>query len=204
MSEARSLFTRRRILLSRLVIWPLGALLLATGSGWETRPPWGGLLYLAGCLLVGVATIGRLWCSLYICGRKTRELVTSGPYSMSRNPLYFFSAIGAVGVGLGTETFTVPAVLLLLFAVAYPVVIRDEERKLRALHGDVFDAYVVRTPRFFPRLSARSEPESYTVNPRGFRNALFDALWFVWLIGLLELAESAREAGLVPSLLTLY
>lgn len=204
MSEARSLFTRRRILLSRLIVWPLGALLLATESAWEVHPPWDGLLFLVGAVLVGGASIGRLWCSLYICGRKTRELVTSGPYSMTRNPLYFFSAVGAVGVGLGTETLAVPALLLLLFALAYPSVILAEERKLRALHGSAFDAYVASTPRFFPRLSACAEPAAYVVDPHRFRRALFDALWFVWLMGLLELGESLRDAGLVPSLLTLY
>ncbi len=198
------LFSRQRILLSRLVILPLGAVLLATESAWEVHPPWDGLLFMVGCVLVGVASIGRLWCSLYICGHKTKDLVTNGPYSMTRNPLYFFSAIGAVGVGLGTETLTVPALLLLLFALAYPSVIFTEERKLRALHGPAYDAYVARTPRFFPRRSALSEPDTYAVDPRRFRRALFDALWFVWLVGLLELAEALREAGAVPRLLTLY
>lgn len=204
MSKGRSIFSRQRILVSRLVVWPLGAALLVTASAWEVHPPWNGLLFLAGCVLIGVASIGRLWCSLYICGRKTKELVTSGPYSVTRNPLYFFSAIGAIGVGLGTETLTVPAVLILLFALSYPSVILAEERKLLALHGHAYDTYFAGTPRFFPRLAIPAEPDVYAVDPRRFRRALFDALWFVWLMGVLELGEALREAGILPSLLILY
>jgi protein-S-isoprenylcysteine O-methyltransferase Ste14 len=36
----------------------------------------------------------RLWCSLYISGYKNSQLITSGPYSLCRNPLYFFSFVG--------------------------------------------------------------------------------------------------------------
>lgn len=199
-----NIFARQRILISRVIIWPLAAVLLVTTSAWETRPPIDGLIFLVGCALAGVATIGRLWCSLYICGRKTEQLVTSGPYSMTRNPLYFFSAIGAIGVGLATETLTVPAVLIVLFGVTYPSVIRAEEHKLRAVHGAAYDAYVASTPRFLPRLSGFSEPESYEVDPSKFRRALSDALWFVWLVGILELGEALREMAFIPSLFSLY
>jgi len=65
---------------------------------------WPGILMLAaGILLAGVGALGRLWCSLYIGGRKTHELVSAGPYGWCRNPLYLFSLIGALGVGLSTR-----------------------------------------------------------------------------------------------------
>lgn len=56
------------------------------------------ILFLLGLLLVGVATVGRLWCSLYISGHENSELITTGPYSLSRNPLYFFSLPGFAGI----------------------------------------------------------------------------------------------------------
>ena len=52
-----------------------------------------------GAGLIFVCISGRTWCSLYIGGRKNHELVTTGPYSVSRNPLYVFSIIGAIGIG---------------------------------------------------------------------------------------------------------
>ena len=66
----------------------------------RTYPAIPGVMMLAGCTLVGIATVGRLWCALYIAGYKTDKLITSGPYSMCRNPLYFFSLLGGIGVGL--------------------------------------------------------------------------------------------------------
>ena len=46
------------------------------------------------------------WSSLYIAGRKGRELVTVGPYSTCRNPLYFFSIVGAAGMGAQSGSLT--------------------------------------------------------------------------------------------------
>ncbi len=51
-----------------------------------------------GISLIVAAIIGRMWCTLYIGGRKSAEIVQSGPYSVTRNPLYVFSSIGAVGI----------------------------------------------------------------------------------------------------------
>jgi len=52
-----------------------------------------------GAALIFVCVSGRTWCTLYIGGRKNHELVTAGPYSVCRNPLYVFSIIGAIGIG---------------------------------------------------------------------------------------------------------
>jgi protein-S-isoprenylcysteine O-methyltransferase Ste14 len=94
------------------------------------------LLFLSGIVLVGVATVGRLWCSLYISGYKCAELISTGPYSMSRHPLCFFSFIGFVGVGLATETVTLALVMVCFFLLCYPVVIAQEESELSLRFGD--------------------------------------------------------------------
>ncbi len=95
-----------------------------------TYPAIPGAMMLVGCVLVGAATVGRLWCALYIAGYKTDKLITSGPYSMCRNPLYFFSLLGGVGVGLCTEYLTLAAVIVAAFAVIYPITIKREEERL--------------------------------------------------------------------------
>jgi protein-S-isoprenylcysteine O-methyltransferase Ste14 len=195
---------RYRIRTSRLIVWPLAVGIILAGSQWEQQFVLRGLLLLIGCVFVSTAAIGRLWCSQYICAYKTKHLVTSGPYSLSRNPLYVFSSIGAVGLGFATETLTIPFVLALLFAVFYPKVIRDEETKLAELHGEPFKAYMASVPRFWPRNFKIVEPEEYMVSPVKFRHALLDAIWFVWILGIIQMAAALRNANILPTLYKLY
>ena len=44
---------------------------------------------ILGFILVVFGSFGRIWASLYIEGNKTKNLITAGPFSMVRNPLYF-------------------------------------------------------------------------------------------------------------------
>jgi len=197
------LFVANRIRMSQLSMLLVAGLLAVSESHWE-RTFMDAVLFLVGAVLVGAATMGRLWCSLYIAGYKEGTLITTGPYSISRNPLYFFSFVGAVGLGLATETFTFGVLFAVWFALFYPAVIRAEERRLRELHGTRFEDYARRVPRFFPRFSLLVEPEHYTVRPVHFRNHLLDALWFVWGLGLLELIESVHMYQLLPTLVRWY
>jgi protein-S-isoprenylcysteine O-methyltransferase Ste14 len=160
-------------------------------------------LFMMGLVLIGVATVGRLWCALYISGRKSSELVTAGPYSISRNPLYLFSLIGFVGVGLATETVTIPLAVVAVFTATYPGLIASEEAHLRQAFGAEFEDYCARTPRFLPRFSAYQEAETWAVNPRIFRRTMLNALSFIWLAGLVEFVEALHELHLIQPLLQL-
>ena len=154
--------------------------------------------------LVAVASMGRMWCSLYIGGYKNDELIMQGPYSICRNPLYFFSMLGLLGVGFCTETFTFPAVFIVLFLLYYPFVIKGEEKRLKQIFGLGFDEYAKRVPAFFPRFSTYDEPENYNVKPAIYRRHMFSALWFIWIVGILELLEGIRGIGLFKPLWSLY
>lgn len=68
-----------------------------------TAPYISGILFLVGCLCVGAAMAGRIWCAQYIAGYKNDVLVREGPYSVCRNPLYFFSFLGCTA-SLGNRT----------------------------------------------------------------------------------------------------
>jgi len=200
----RTLVEKKRKILTWLLGIVLFLLVLFSESYWEQKIIVSDILFLFGVMLVGVATIGRLWCLLYISGYKTNTLIQCGPYSVCRNPLYFFSCLGGVGVGLASETLILPGIILVGFALYYPLLIRAEERKLHNLYGKEFEDYVNVTPRFFPLFRAFKEPNEYTLRPRAFRKGLFDALWFVWLVGILELIEAFHEYEVLPVLLRLY
>jgi protein-S-isoprenylcysteine O-methyltransferase Ste14 len=187
-----SYFATHRLLVSRIFAAAFFLVVLGVESAHEGTLL-STLLFLIGLALVGAATVGRLWCSLYISGHKNTALITTGPYSLSRNPLYFFSLLGFAGIGFASETVTLGIVLAVAMLVSYPTVIRREEGVLRERFGAAFEAYCARVPRFLPKLSGYVEPETYTVNPRLFRRTMLDVVWFIWFVGILELVEALHE-----------
>ena len=199
----RSFVRKQRILGSRLFGLAIVALLFISKSHWEDGL-WGPTFFLAGAVLIGIAVTGRLWCSLYISGYKSGTLIMTGPYSMSRNPLYFFSFLGAIGIGLATETLTIPACIAVVFAMYYPLVIKSEEKKLAGIHKEAFSDYCKSTPSFFPSFKLLAEPEEYTVKPKIFRRTLLEVWWFVVLLGVIEFKEALQQANLLPTILNLY
>ena len=132
-----------------------------------------------GAGLIFVCICGRTWCSLYIGGRKNYELVMTGPYSVSRNPLYVFSILGALGIG---AQFGAVSVALLAGVCAWAVhmlVVRQEERLLLAEYGDVYAGYLAEVPRFFPRFSLWKNVDVLEVRPRAFARTFGDACIFI-------------------------
>lgn len=194
-----------RIIVTQIFIAGLMVMLSISCNAWEdTVPLMSTLLFVVGIVLVGIASLGRLWCSLYIAGYKTDKLIIVGPYSMTRNPLYFFSLLGGIGVGFATETFSIPILIAVAFAIYYHCVIRSEEEELRQMHGNQFRQYEKRAPRFWPRIPKLFEPEEYTVKPIIFRKHIFHALWFIWIVGLLEIVEAFHELKYLPMIFKLY
>ena len=192
----------RRILASRLFVAAFFVLALLTESR-HAGSILSGLLALAGFVLVGIATVGRLWCSLYISGYKDARLVTVGPYSLCRNPLYLFSLLGFTGLGLLTETLTLGLLMALVFLAAYHLAIRREEDYLRARYGAAFEGYRATVPRFLPKLSGLREPDTYVAHPRLYRRTLADVVWFVWAAGGVTLIDALHEQRLLTALITL-
>jgi protein-S-isoprenylcysteine O-methyltransferase Ste14 len=198
MRRAIVFLQQHRILVSRLFVAVFFAAIVLCESALEGSLA-ATLLFLLGVVLVGVATVGRLWCSLYISGNKDSELVTVGPYSVSRNPLYFFSLVGFIGVGLATEALTFACALGAFFAIVYPLIIAAEERALAARFGQSFADYCARTPRFVPRWSRYVEPRTWTVNTKLFQRTMRDVVWFIWLVALIELVEALHEHGIIAA-----
>lgn len=191
---------KRAVLISGLLLL---IALLFSDSLW----PSGSLLHesseLLGYALIFLCIAGRSWCSLYIGGRKKAQLVEDGPYSVSRNPLYLFSLIGSIGVGLQTGSFTAALVCGLFVFAIFNLVIQREEIFLSAHFPASFAAYAARVPRWGPRLSRWQSSEELLVRPRFVLLTFRDALGFLAAIPLLEAVEWAQSAGWLPVLLRL-
>jgi protein-S-isoprenylcysteine O-methyltransferase Ste14 len=188
-----------RVILTRVLALMVLVLFLISRNRIEGRIQMS-LLDFAGLVCIIISAFGRVWSSVYIAGYKTSSLIESGPFSATRNPLYLFSLIGTVGIGLASGSILILLLLLLCFGIYYPLVIRREEKSLRELHGAKFELYAGRVPRFLPKLSLFSEPETYSVKPKMLRRALLDASYFVWVFGAVQLIANLREAGIFPAL----
>ena len=173
------------------------AVALCTGTQWDPASPTRVLIEDIGLVLIAVAIVGRAWCSLYIGGRKAAELVTTGPYSISRNPLYFFSFVGASGVGAQSGSLTLGVIFLLAtMSIFLPLIAREETFLAHTMPR--FDAYRGLTPRLWPRLSLWRSPHEITVRPALFLRTLFDGLPFVLAWPLFDGIEALQQSGLLP------
>jgi protein-S-isoprenylcysteine O-methyltransferase Ste14 len=179
-------------------------LLLVSTSRWGPRSDLVAILYPLGILLAGLAVAARLWTSVYHAGYKVHTLLTVGPYSMCRNPMYFCNCIGAVGAGLTTGMLSLTALIVAGLVLYYPFVIRREERKLRREHGEAYEAYCQRTPAFLPAWRLLDEPEKYTTNIRLFRTKIGDSLVPVVALAAIHVIQSLHVHDLLPGLFQLY
>lgn len=110
------------------------------------------------CLMVGsaVAVLGlalRLWAAG--CLRKHKELCLTGPYRLTRNPLYLGSFVMGIGFCIASAQLWLLAFFLILFALVYAPVIHREQAELRNAYGESYGDYVEQVPKFFPSLTAR-------------------------------------------------
>lgn len=121
------------------------ALVVATGAT--------GLLGGLGLYLAGMAALGPAYDVSSTFGARLHDgqrLVTSGPYSVVRHPMYLGLTIAAVGASLLYRTWTA-----LAYVVSLPVLVvraRREDEVLAAAFGAAWEAYRDQVPGWFPRL----------------------------------------------------
>jgi protein-S-isoprenylcysteine O-methyltransferase Ste14 len=143
-------------------------------------------------LLVGLATIGRAWCGLYVFGRKSKELCQDGPYSIFRNPLYLFTFMGAMGVVLASERILLVIVFGLIYCSYYFLVIKFEERRLTILFGEEYEQYCAKVRRFIPGFRNYQSRERIEINPHLVFKKIAKGMWFFWLFAALEIIKALK------------
>src|SRR5437867_7411527 len=113
----------------------------------------------AASILVGlpVALVGGVFRAL-AAGviKKDTVMTTRGVYALTRNPLYFGSALLACGFVIMSWNVIAAILVLLPFGVIYPAVILRDERQLEVLFTDAFRASRRSVARFFLRFSRAS------------------------------------------------
>ena len=125
--------TRKGVLLGALVFARYEPISLASGAA-----------LLAGAMALRLASKG--------CLRRTRRVVTGGPYAFLRHPFYLgnlmadAALLAVAGLPLAIPFYTV------LFWLAYRGTMAGEERMLGELHGEAYGRYRAAVPGLLPRL----------------------------------------------------
>jgi protein-S-isoprenylcysteine O-methyltransferase Ste14 len=137
---------------------PLVALLASWGLGWiwpiaVDRPNWA---FWLGLILFAAPLLQAIWAVRTFARHRTpvdprgevSEIVTAGPFSYSRNPMYLSLIIAYVGCALMFNLPWAAALLLPVFLVLHFGVIRREETYLAAKFGEPYLSYMRRVRRW--------------------------------------------------------
>ena len=124
-------------------------------AGWPLIPglplvPLGVLLVAAGIALsvTGALLFRREGTEINPVSAANRKLVTSGPYTFTRNPMYLGLVTITLGIAFWIGAWPMFLAPLAIFATANWVHIPFEEAKMRRQFGAEFDAYVSRVRRW--------------------------------------------------------
>ena len=195
---------RKRLFLVQLLSIVAIATLLLSRPAWSEDRPFHEIIEMTGLSLVLVCIFGRLWSILYVGSRKNGELVTSGPYSITRNPLYLFSTIGAAGIGLMFGSVVVAMVLGFVSYHVFRMTAQKEADFLQGKFPQLYPSYAARTPFFWPDIWLYRDSGETTFSPVALRKTFLDALYFLAIFPVIEGIEYLQTTGHLPTFLWLY
>lgn len=129
---------------------------------------------LTGLLLVVTGELIRIW-AVSFAGSETRttgsvggsQLVTQGPYSITRNPLYVGNVLIYTGVGIMSNSIFpyLQIIGLFYFIFQYYAIIISEEEYLRLTFTEKFDLYTKTVGRLFPTFKKIPEEINSNIKP---------------------------------------
>jgi protein-S-isoprenylcysteine O-methyltransferase Ste14 len=108
---------------------------IAAGSGWLIEE--------------AIRRLGKQWAlpARLVEGHK---LITAGPYSYVRNPIYTGMLGMLIATGLAMEHWIATIAAFVVFAVGMVIRVRSEEKLLHAAFGEEFEEYARRVPAVLP------------------------------------------------------
>lgn len=182
LNQNRMLFSRGLIIMSIILV-------LFTRQMTEEESLLHGFLDFTGYVLVVLCGMGRLYATAFLGGHKNKTLVTDGPFSIVRNPLYLFSWLGFTGLALFSNNLWLILIVPAGFWILYHRLIAREEAFLQNAFGDEYEAYCRRVPRFIPDFRLFRQPDEFTLSPPLLSNAFKDNIWWFAIPPFFELFE---------------
>jgi protein-S-isoprenylcysteine O-methyltransferase Ste14 len=125
-------------------LYPWGALV-------SLRVVWLGVVLAIAGFAVAFSGAGLFWrkgTEINPTWEANKTLVMTGPYRLTRNPMYLGLVVFTLGIALCFGSLPMFAVPILVFATVSLVHIPFEEAKMRRQFGPVFDDYTHRVRRW--------------------------------------------------------
>ncbi|MCC6294247.1 MAG: isoprenylcysteine carboxylmethyltransferase family protein [Bryobacterales bacterium] len=163
---------------------PAGFALLATFLLTAGPSP---LTFALGAPVSALGLLLRSWAAGHLA--KNESLATSGPYALTRNPLYLGTLITALGLCLAGASPWLALLLLAIFVLVYYPVMELEEQHLRNLFPD-YAAYADSVPLLFPLRAPRGPLGGFhwrqwrrNQEYKALLGFLAALLYLLWLLG---------------------
>lgn len=121
----------------------------------------------------------RGWASGYI--NKDNELATRGPFSLTRNPLYFGNFVLGVGIAVAGNNIYCYVLFLLYYMLFFPFLMVIEHKRLKEKFGKQYEEWAQGLNSFFPKikkLQGNGFNISYYMKNREYR-VLYFSLFIV-------------------------
>lgn len=145
----------------------------------------------------------RWWATLYIGGRKGRELAVDGPYSLCRNPLYLGTFLLTISIAFYLHSFLLAFGVVVATPPYLGITIPWEEQTLRQLFGERFENYRRRTPKFLPEFKRFHSPSSIQVSMDGMSAEFQRALRWMWIPIIAQSLEQLKHSIWWPAWINL-
>jgi protein-S-isoprenylcysteine O-methyltransferase Ste14 len=127
--------SRVGILCLVVVLW------LATPSVWSIS---------IGFFFMMIGMFFRAWSSGYI--NKDMELATEGPYSLTRNPLYFGNLLLGTGIAIACGNWYSIVVFVVYYFSFFTFLIAFERKRMKRRFGAQYEAWAKQANLFFPKI----------------------------------------------------
>jgi protein-S-isoprenylcysteine O-methyltransferase Ste14 len=133
----------------------------------------------------------RAWAAGYI--NKDMELATKGPYSLTRNPLYFGNFILGMGIAISGNNLYSYGIFLAFYFLFFPFLMILEHRRMKEKFGKQYDEWAKNSNTFLPKIKRIKNPDfniSYYMKNREYRVLYFSL--FVIAIFILKVLRIIR------------
>ena len=150
------------------------------------------LLYLAepsptsmvvGFFFILLGMFFRAWASGYI--NKDTELATDGPFSLTRNPLYFGNFVLGLGIAIAGNNEYTYIIFFAYYLLFFPFLMVLEHGRMKEIFGEAYEEYASKSHTFFPKIKKSRKGEfniSYYMKNKEYRVLYFSLFVIAVLI----------------------